>query len=268
MNVAEGVSGCWMQFRRAGKPENRKAGLLAFWLSGFCVLFLGVTVRDAYAAERADLAPAFWESRYCLIEGIHYLINEENRDAAEELFRKAIFSSSFSDLSRRGNAGETSVSRDRWIVAEAFYFLGKIHYEKAILDTGGEKRQSNMENIAWAKEYLKRAEEYGIVYDRLHPPLLDEINRKYPDAGGLPASPEGDKAKVVVEVGDGLYGIDAIKISRGMDIVEGRFRTGEIKDLECGARYKVEPDIQGGHRAIYRALVVLGTGIMIWLTRN
>jgi hypothetical protein len=167
-------------------------------------------------------------------------------------------------------------------VAEAFYFLGKIHYERAMLDigystldTGREEQKSSIqypassiENIAWAKKYLRKAEEYGIVYDRLHPDLLDEINRKYPKVDTPISRSSHDKTRIMIQIENGLYQLDAVKIDEHMDITQSEFLTNEEFSLECGARYKVEPDIQGGRRAIYRALTILGVGLAIWFTRG
>jgi len=220
------------------------------------------TVRDTVRGED-------WESRYYLIEGVHYLLNEGDRDMAEELFRKAIFSSSFSSLSKE--AEDEKVREGFNPVAEAFYFLGKIHYEKAILDIGAratEKQESSLENIAWAKKYLRKAEEYGIVYDQLHPPLLGEINRGYPEIKAPIPEPGREEAKVIIEVNGGSYQINVVRVDQQADVTEAKFLTNKEFDLECGARYKMRPDVQGGYRSIYRALAVLGTGLVIWLARG
>ena len=221
--------------------------------------------------------------RYYLIEGIHYLLNEGDRDMAEELFRKAIFSSSFSSLSVRRvrgsdtetrRRGDTAIRRVADVVAEAFYFLGKIHYEKTILDTGysmldtgTEKQESNIQNIAWAKKYLRKAEEYGVIYDRLHPPLLDEINRKYPEIAAPVSESNSDKAEIIIEVSDGAYQINAVKVDQHTDVTESTFKSDQVENLECGARYKMKPDIQGRYRTIYGYLAVLGIGILTYSLR-
>ena len=199
-----------------------------------------------------------WESRLYLIEGVHYLVNEADSDMAEELFRKAIFSSSFSSLSEETEDQD----RHRWVVAEAFYFLGKISYEKSI--SGG----NIAENIAWAKKYLEKAEEYGIVYDRLHPPLLDEINRKYPGIEVPISEPNRENAKTIIEFDHGSYQIDAFRVDKYADVIKSKFESDHTIDLECGARYKIKPDVQGKHKSIYGALSVFGIGVIIWITRG
>lgn len=147
-------------------------------------------------------------------------------------------------------------------MAEALYFLGKIHYEKALSHEDVEK------NVGLARRYLKKAEEYGIAYDRLHPTLLDEIHRRYPGVGMLVPGTEDDGTKITIEVDGGAYRVDTVKVDQHADVTEDRFMTNEEFALEGGARYKVEPDVQGGYRSIYRALAFLGISLLIWLTRG
>jgi len=223
----------------------------------------------AYAGTLPSVRGEAWESRYYLIEGVHYLLNEGDRDMAEELFRKAIFSSPFSSLSEESGTQDQS----RRVVAEAFYFLGKLHYEKAEIAKNS-REEPYVQNIAWARKYLKKAEEYGIVYDRLHPPLLGEVDRKYPEIEvPIPESRRDEVAtrhavSVLIEIGDGSYKIDAVEVDRYADVTERKFLTDKEFDLECGARYKMKPDVQGRHRSMYRALTVLGVGLVIWLIRS
>ncbi len=223
---------------------------------------------------RAPSANASWERGSYLIEGIYYLISKGDRDTAEELFKRAILSSSFNGLSLGSRTGDQQEFNgiDRWFVAESFYFLGKIHYEKAVLsDRGmrGEDLQEDIaQNIALAKQYMRRAEDYGIVYDRLHPPLLDEINRKYPAMDGVVTESRGDKARVTIEMDRGSYQMDSLKINQDADITQSRFSTNREFGLECGARYKMKPNTQRGYKAIYRTLAVVGIGLVVWLTRG
>jgi len=201
------------------------------------------------------------KSQDYLVEGVYYLISEGNRDKAEEQFRKVIFSSSASALSVEDSHMAKIHDQNRWAVAEAFYFLGKIYYEKALFQ--GDIAQ----NIAQARKYLRKAEEYGVVHDRLHPPLLDEINKKYPEVKMPVPKPGEDKAKVTIEIDQGAYRMDAVKIDHLADVTERGFLTNKEFDLECGARYKVKPDIRGGYESVYKALTVFGIGLAVWLTR-
>lgn len=219
----------------------------------------------AYTNERAgDIRPS-WESQRYLMEGVHYLVNEGDRDMAEKFFRKAISSSSFSSLFGKDSADETPELASKWVVAEAFYFLGKIHYERAV------SQGAVPQNIAWAKWYLEKANEYGVIHDRLHPPLLDEANQKYPgvDAQDAPLSEtSSDKTKIIVEIGHGVYEMDAVRVGPNADVTESRFRTNEEFDLDCGARYKVKPNIWRSNRSMYGALTAVGISLVIWLTRG
>ena len=217
-----------------------------------------------YADEGMEDTRPSWESQRYLIEGVHYLVNEGDRDMAEEFFRRAIFSSSFGSLSGKDGADETSES-SRWVASEVFYFLGKIQYERAV------SQGAVPQNIAWAKRYLEKANEYGVIHDRLHPPLLDEANRKYPrvDALDAPLSETSpDRAKIIVEIGHGAYEMDAVRVGQNADVTESRFRTNKEFNLDCGARYKVKPNIRRSNRSMYGALTAVGISLVIWLARG
>ncbi len=219
----------------------------------------------AFADEASGFTASSWESRRYLMEGVYYLINEGDRDVAEGLFRKAIISSPFSSLSIEAD----DQGYDRQVVAEAFYFLGRIQYEKAIPDSGKENHGKSIENIAWAKVYLEKAEEYGIVHNLLHPPLLDQINRKYPEISMPNLERNPDRAIVAIEIEHGeSYKVDAVKVDQYTSVTDNRFLTNRELDLECGARYKVKPDVQGSYKSINRTLAVLGIALVIWFTRG
>ena len=244
-----------MNFRL--KRQIKNVYILCFLL--WCLASVAVAGEMESARYEANAE----ESRRCLIAGVYYLVNAGDRDTAEGLFRKAIFYGSFSDLSRESDVVATSELSNGWIAAEAFYFLGKINYERAISQGDVEK------NIAQAKKYLKKAEEYGVVYDKLHPPLLDEIDRKYPGIDMAVSETEVGRARVIIEIDRGAsYKIDAVKVNQHADVTESRFLTNQELDLECGARYKVKPDVEGGRGAVYRALTFLGLGLLVWLTRG
>ena len=233
-----------------------------------CLLILLFSASSVIAAGGTEFAISPWESQRYLIEGVYYLINEGDLDTAENMFRKAILSVPFGSLSRIGDDQDTG----KQIAAEAFYFLGEIHYKRAMLHTGKEDRDllsPGIENIAWAKKYLGIAEEYGIVYDRLHPPLLDKISREYPKILAKVVETNRDKSKVIIETNHtGSYKVDAIKVDQYSDVTKSTLLTGKEFDLECGARYKVKPDIQGSYNSIYRALAIFGIGLLIWVTRS
>ena len=235
------------------KPDARRYPM-AFFL-GICLSICLMSSVSANTKKEAE-SPS-WESRCYLMEGIYHFIDKGDLDTAEDLFRKAILSSSISSLSQE--------AEDRYpnsqVVAEAFYFLGRINYERANL--------GDQNNVAWAKMYLKKAEEYGIVHDRLHPPLLDEINRRYPGTK-LPVSRASrDKAKITIETNQiGSYRLDAVKVDQHTDVAESKFVTNKELDLDGGTRYKMKLDIRGSYRVMYGALAVLGISIATWLTRD
>jgi hypothetical protein len=199
-----------------------------------------------------------WNGQNYLINGVYYLVSQGDLNMAEEQFREVIFSSPFDALSEKtGNS-----SSDRKIVAEAFYFLGKICYERAI------SKENVSQNISQAKSYLMKAEEYGIVYDKLHPSLLDEINRDYPEIKALIPQLNAGKANVTIEIGDSLYQIRSVKIDQNANVTENRFLTKTESELECDARYKMKPDVQGSAKSVYKALITLGIGLAFWLVRG
>ena len=226
------------------------------------LLFALLLTSLAYVADGMEIHRPSWESQSYLIEGVHYLVNEGDRDMAEESFRRAILSSSFSSLSGKDGADETSELMSRWVLSEAFYFLGKIHYEKAA------SQGAVPQNIAWAKRYLEKADEYGVIYDRFHPPLLYEINRKYPGLDAPLSETISDKVKIIVKIEHGAYEMDAIRVGQNADVTESRFRTNEEFDLDCGAIYKVKPNIWRSNKSMYGALAALGISLAIWLTRG
>ena len=84
-----------------------------------------------------------WDSQDYLADGVYYLINQNDLDMAEEQFHKAIFSSPFSMLSEETD----DMDSDRQIAAKAFYFLGKIHLERA----------SSQSNISENAKYISYA---------------------------------------------------------------------------------------------------------------
>jgi hypothetical protein len=254
--------------------------VLAAFALGASVLSIpsAIAVEENASSVPEEPARLISESRHYLIEGVHYLMNEGDRDTAEDLFRKAIFTSPFGSLSREGNGGqlsEASVLSDRWVVAEAFYFLGRIYYERAVSQVGvvrdADTDSTTPKLLVLARKYLRKAEQYGIIYDRLHPSLLDEISRRFPEIEVPIEAYDGsgqDKAKVMIEFDHGSYQMDAVKVDLDADVTESSFSTSKEFDLECGARYKVKPDVQGGYKVMYRALALLGIGVVFWLTRG
>ena len=126
---------------------------------------------------------------------------------------------------------------------------------------------------------------FYLPQDRRGRKVLSKLNRWLP--GVPPAVPDGgeqiaealdpksvipetkgEEAKIIIEIDHGSYQIDTVKVNQNADVTESKFLTEEEFDLECGARYKLKPDIQGGHRSIYRTLTILGIGLLVWLTRG
>ncbi len=179
-----------------------------------------------------------------IIAGVYYLISRNDPVKAEEYFRNVI------------------ISGDQDNIAEAFYFLGKIYYDRALsgIDVTS--------NIGKAKAYLSKADEYGIIYNKLKVPLLEEINKKYPDISASKLELEGDKAKAVIEIDQGKYRIDSLQVNREMGMKRETFSTNKELELHGGTLYKMKPDIEGGYRSIYRLLIITGIGIAIWLVRD
>jgi hypothetical protein len=220
------------------------------------VLFFGLSF--TYSAIAND-----WDSQNYLINGVYYLISQKDLNMAEDQFRKVIFYSSFNSLSEES----VKMNHNRETVAEAFYFLGEIYYEKATSQINiSDIMKQNY--IAQAKGYLGKAKEYGIVYDRLHPSLLDEINEKYPKIiASIPKS-TGNKTKVAIGMDDGLYQIDTISIDKNANIIKSDLQTKKESSLECGAIYKMKPDIRGASISTYKALTIIGIGLAVCLIRS
>jgi hypothetical protein len=200
------------------------------------------------------------DARSCdyVIAGVYYLMVKTDPNQAEQEFQKAILVSSFESLSKDSKAQ----SSERYYVAEAYYFLGKIHYDRAI-------SQGNItQNIGKAKMYLLTSEKYGMIYDRLHPKLLDKIEQNYPNVPAETPRLTNHKAKATFEIDNESYQIDAIKISSDLSVSKDKFRTNRELELEAGTKYKLEPNFGESHKSIYRALITVGIGVVICIARN
>jgi hypothetical protein len=238
-------------------------------LLAFCLCYASCVM----GGEVDGLSRPSWESQRYLMEGVHYLVNEEDLAKAKEFLQKAILSSSFDSLSSK----TLEQKYNKTVVAEAYYFLGKIYYEQALLEIKGlpttiqESKQypsSVVDSIAWAKRYLRRSDEYGLVHDRMHPPMLAMLDKTFPDIEPSPWTSRGGRTKVTVEAFDNEpYYLDVVKIDENADVTESKFLTDEEFNLERGARYKIKPDTRGVYDTMYKVLAILGLGIVIWRAR-
>lgn len=227
------------------------------------ILFLIISLYTQ-TTEAANIDPASGnqlqdvKSRDYLINGIYYLICQQNHYEAEEQFRNVIFSSPFKAFTDKSN----DYHQDKYVVAEAFYFLGRIYYQKAI--SQGDIEQ----NIASAKMYLMKAEDFGLIHDQLHPSLLDEVNQKYPNISPLVSELTSGKASTVFELDNSSYQIDAVQIDRNLDVKKATFSTNKKLTLDGGKIYKMEPNINNAYKSIYNALIAVGIAITVLLIRN
>lgn len=212
---------------------NLKKTIINF-KSGFLIFVLLVSA-----------ASSAYSSQEQIIAGVYYLISRNDPNKAEEYFRSVI------------------LSGDRDNIAEAFYFLGKIYYDKVLsgIDVAL--------NVGKAKAYLNKSDEYGIVYNKLHPPLLEEINGKYPDIPPSVLKLGSDKAKAIIEINDqSKYQINSLQVNREMGIERINFSTNKEIELHGGTLYKMKPDIESGYNSIYRSLIIVVIGIAILLVRD
>lgn len=110
-----------------------------------------------------------------LIEGVYYLIVEDDLNQAEAEFQAIL-----------------AIDKNH---AEAYYFLGRIYYERVL--SSSEPKSMLRE----AKKYLSMAHSLGIVYDKLHPNLLRyNGNHRPSNKDALLTILEGFSPEIVSEV--------------------------------------------------------------------
>ena len=113
-----------------------------------------------------------------LIEGVYYLIVENDLNQAEQEFQAILAS----DKNH----------------PEAYYFLGRICYER-VLDSSVPKSM-----LREAEKYLSMAHSLGIVYDTLHPNLLGyNDNHRSSNNATLLTILDGFSQEIVAEVAPG-----------------------------------------------------------------
>lgn len=207
------------------------------WISGFLFLLSA----DEMTLQ-SDLLRQ--ESQKFIIRGVYYLINQNNPDAAENEFRRAIV------LDKNNE--------------EAYYFLGRIYYERAISEDISATQSQRF--IGKAKALFLRAKELGMTYDKLHPDLLSRLKQEY-----LKVEPIYEeklfpkKSKIIIETESPTFEIQVSKISKQNDAVMVRtFQPEEEIPLEGDSSYQLEftPKKPG-----IKHLILLGIGLTIWLIR-
>jgi tetratricopeptide (TPR) repeat protein len=191
-------------------------------------LFL-VQLANASAAENV----ANHDSIHYLIEGVYYLIDQNQPERAVPYFERAI-------------ALDSSQP-------DAYYFLGVSYYQL---------RQP----IGHTLFYLQEAEKRGVQYDRFRPDLLSEIQRQYPDVQPSQTRPvlgEVKEARIVVESEDERGGTISIQPQEGRI---QKFKLGEPIPLAGGKRYQIRFIPKPKHR-FFKRLALVASVIGIWLLR-
>lgn len=225
----------------------------------FIIIFSVGFILSAYAGTN------YWESQRYLMNGVYYILVEENQNIAEEFFRKAIISFPFNDLAEN--------QRAKWyILAEAYYFLGKVYYEKAIEGIipgfDEELSPSGIENMGWAIKYLEKAEEYGIIHDKIHPQLLEVIREKYGHIEEPTALDMGEQSKATIEIRGNSYKLNTIMVSKNLDVKKLKLPTNKEVDLSGGSSYKINLDLEKKRKIIYETLVAFGFILTFWIIRS
>jgi tetratricopeptide (TPR) repeat protein len=207
------------------------------WISGLLSLLP--------AAELTSQEDLFLrESQKFIIRGVYYLINQNNPDAAENEFRRAI-----------------ALDQHNW---EAYYFLARAYYEQA---TVMEDIPQLQQSISKAKGLLLRAQELGMTYDKLHPNLLSRLKQEYPKVKPIyEAELFPKKTKIVIETETLNFDIQTSKISaQDAATIVGNFLPEEEIQLECDASYQLE-FLPKKPKSI-KHLILLGIGLTVWLIR-
>lgn len=191
-------------------------------------------------------------SQKSVIRGVYHLINQNDSDAAESEFRQAI-------AWDRNNK-------------EAYYFLGKIYYDRAASMEDLPASQSS-QYIGKAKALLLRAQELGISYDKLHPDLLSQLKKEYPKIAPIYEEELFPKAKIVFET---EFGIQTSEISQQMSPHSSQRQPDEKTTTET---FQPEEEISLKGDTAYQLeflpkkpknikhLILLGIGLTIWLIR-
>jgi len=209
------------------------------WISGFTSLLP--------AAEMTLQSNLFrQESQKFMIRGVYYLINQNNPDAAESEFRQVI-----------------ALDQQNW---EAYYFLGRIYYER-VTSMENISASQLQQSIGKAKAFLLRAQELGMSYDKLHPDSLSRLKQEYPKIAPIYEEelfPK--KAKITIETESPKFEIQASKISKqDAPVIVGTFLPEEEIQLEGDASYQLK-FIPVKPKSI-RHLILVGIGLTIWLIR-
>ncbi len=129
----------------------------------FLTLLLIFTHQDAHGHSLIDKH---------LVEGVYYLVVENDLNQAEQEFQAIL-----------------AVDKNH---AEAYYFLGRIYYEK-VLNSSASKSM-----LREAEKYLRMAHSLGIVYDKLHPNLLG-YNGNHRSSNNFISTLEGFSPEIVAE---------------------------------------------------------------------
>jgi len=242
--------------------------LTCLWLSGFLSLLSATSL-----ASPSDFFRQ--ESQKFMIRGVYYLINQNDLNAAETEFRQAIA------LDHHNG--------------EAYYFLGRIHYEQATSTSNLSISQLQM-FIGKAKALLLRAQELGITYDKLHPELLSRLEQEYPKVAPLyEAELFPKKTNIIIETEAPTFDIRASKINNPLTPVaevtkllgKGEYQpktlgVGEQNEQKTAVRvgtFRPEEEIQLEGDASYQLeflpkkpksikhLILVGIGLTISLIR-
>jgi len=195
----------------------------------YFLIFSFAYFASSSAAERS----ANHGSIHYLIEGVYYLIDQNQPERAVPYFERAI---------------ESDPSQP-----DAYYFLGVSYYRLG-------------QPIGHALFYLQEAEKRGVQYDRFRPNLLSEIQGQSPDV--QPAQPrpvlgEVKDARIVVESAEEKGGTISIQTQDGR-IQE--FKLGEPIPLAGGKRYQMRFVPKPKHR-FFKRLALVASVIGIWLLR-
>ena len=247
-NLFTGLSVCNPQASQNNRRLTIQNGLL---LALFLMLCTGLVDLPAPAwAQSMVESSANRESIHYLIEGIYYLIDQNQPERAVPYFESAI------ELDPEG--------------PDAYYFLG-VSYHRL-------KR-----SIAHTLFYLHEADKRGVEYDRFRPNLIPEIQKQYPDVQPLAPSDEGleltaDSTQVSSQVSPATqFNQEAQIIVEGKDeegnIVSvqywdeiAEYPLGEPIPLAKGKRYTIRVKREDRSQ-LFKRLILVGSVVAVWLFR-
>ena len=206
---------------------NRRFALLSSrFAAPLLMLSLMLFTSSALAQENANDS-----SVYHLIEGVYYLIDQNQPNLAMPFFQKAIALDSSNP--------------------DPYYFLGTSYYR--------------LQQPAYALFYLYEAEKQKVEHDQFRPNLIPEIQEKYPGIQPMDPNAPLTSGEVRIIVQSNTEKGRKIVVQGTEGIAE--YQVGDEILLEGGKHYTVGLKKKRGLGYFLKRVVLVGSVIGIWALR-